>query len=57
MFVEQGFQVLAEPTSTLSNTESVEDPVHSVAAGFHIASVQFNDTESRWMVTVRYTPG
>lgn len=51
-----GYIALSEPKSVMSSTESIDQPSYTTAAGFQISSVQYNDTDARWVVTVKYTP-
>ena len=51
-----GYTLISSAVSVMSDMESIEDAAYSTAAGFKIASVQFNETEVRWVLTVKYTP-
>jgi hypothetical protein len=51
-----GYTLISPAVSAMSGQESIDDAAYSTAAGFKIASVQFNETEVRWVLTVKYTP-
>lgn len=48
--------VVSPPTNTMSSTEFMDEPTYTSSSGFQVSAVQYNESTSRWMVTVRYTP-
>ena len=51
-----GYVTISSPASTMSSAETVDGPTYAAASGFQITTVLYNDTDSRWEVTVKYTP-
>lgn len=47
-----GYVAVSQPVSTMSATESIDDPTHATVSGFQITSVQYNDTDSRFVLCV-----
>lgn len=43
----QGYQTVVQPYKVSSDTEVSNDPISTVAGGFQVVSVQYNDTDSR----------
>ena len=57
LLVESGYDVVSPASSFENGYNNADEATATVAAGFHVESVQFDDKTARWNVNVRYTSG